>query len=209
MVPVHAEIGHGGDDVHVAVVVHVGDFQAAPVLARTRGRDDELRERRWGAAFVAVPTDLSVGERRGHDVQIAVAVEVPGSRVQRAVLGRRDRMNRPGRYSAATVFVPRDGVAGARRHDHVEIAVPIEIFELRVFETCGCRTDQAIGPSRNAGAIVFQPPDRVALSVRAQHVDIAVTVDIARLHGRRTGNPVEAATWWFGNDALRWIVRFS
>ena len=169
--------GRHNIEIHVAVDVRRGDIHCS-----IRGRRDHVGRERLGSA-VLVPHDAVVVLGGREDVRIAVAVHVSGVRRPHSV-------RRSGEYSlverlAPVVLVPADLVVAERRSHDVHVPVTIDINRKHargVVRRVGDDVLVQLVVSERVLALVVEPPHRVVVCRRDQHVAVRVAVHIIRDH---------------------------
>ena len=168
----------GRDHVDVAVAVEVGGEDGG----RTGGKGDRdpRRERCRRPAFVAVPVDRPAGHRRRDDVETAVAVEIRGEHVVGAVGCGRDRVRGERRRVGAVVLVPGDLVVEARRGEHVEVAIAVQVGHRDGRGGVRIVGNDHRRERRRTRPVVAVPGDRIAREGGRDDVDVTVAVEIGR-----------------------------
>jgi hypothetical protein len=156
----------GGEDVQVAVAVHVDD--RGGVRDQRGGRDDARRERRRRAAVA-----LEQGETTEH-VQIAVLVEV---RSLDRLAGEADHAGHPA--VRPRVLVPDDLAVEARDGQGIVVAVAVEVGRPHVHAQAAVQGDRDRGEGlRVAGVVV--PGDLLVVERRREEIDVGVAVHADR-----------------------------
>ena len=185
LVPHHgAVLEVGAEDVRLAVVVDVAHeyfFDAPRVGGDVVGRPGGVAHR---GPQVLVPGDLSVAGRRADDVDVAVAVEVAGPRVDGDLDPLYDRFVRP-KFPIGSYVVhvePHDVLVVHRRDDDVVDVVPVHVGGRRARRAPRGEAvrHHAIRPAGRV-AVVLVPRDhgRAAPPRRGQHVEVPVPVHVA------------------------------
>ncbi len=163
----------GGDEIEVAVAVHVGrDNRVTPF-----GRGEALRRVLPDALAVAlVCPDAFVGGGDGGDVQAAVLVEV----AERGIFGSHRRQ--PGRGVgplAGAVSEVHEHAAAVIGDDYVHVPVIVCVAEVHPAAAERLARQAGGGLAPASGAIVFPDPGSVGQAGDGTEVRQAVGVDVA------------------------------
>ena len=119
-------IGAGcGNDIEVAIVIHVGRYDhSCTVEVRI---DGVLRPSGRCPTSVLEPDHIIIDDCTCEHVNIAVVVEVYGMHSIRSIEYRADHPLGPGRSAATAALPPVDGVSSVVRSDDIHVAVLVEI----------------------------------------------------------------------------------
>ena len=171
------------EDVEIAVAVEISDLD---VDRRDVGSDEDLLSPRE-AAEVGVPGDGVLAERRGHGVEVTVAVDVCSDDRDGALDRVVDDRERREIARAVDVLERADETVARRGDEQIGVAVTVEIRgrqrgaheELRIGELLGGEV---------AGAVEVLEPDHVAGSERVgSHGDVRIAVAVEVGDGEAAG----------------------